>query len=321
MIKVEQLRQPAVRRFVDSLNARDEKAFAEAVAGQFAYTCGEEAGGAAEFFTAHTRFVVTEQSEDGHTLTGVMSKSGEVVPAQWTLVPRAFKDVFKVVVATDIEFPQGAFGEALFHIDSPEGGVRTPEGTLRRMELGSHSYVHSWTRGALGKFDWINTGTKADADVYKSFHSPADGDQVDKVTSSKVTSRLAVDLGWDGGYQQATVHFHAKPYYAEPLAWREEHMRMVDGSVPTITATLTLTGPPTLTAPDRKAVHTEQITVKGTMPPYLLDFTRTFPLNGLPLGTYTLTLADAVKTGGYRSSTANTAVRLKDHTIDFRVGA
>lgn len=321
MISTEKLRQPAVRAFIDSLNARDERAFAEAVYGKFTYTCGEEEGDAAGFYPAHTQFVVTDQSSDGCTLTGVMLKADDPVAARLTFFPRGYGSVFKLDVATDVEIPRDSYSDARLHLSGGRGEPKPAVGTLRRMKLGDDYFVHRWGRGGLGRADWINTGEKApDPDVYQTFHSPAHGEQTDEVRVSRVVSRLSVDLGWDGTYQKATARFHATLSFWEAVTWLSEKYRLAGESIPKITGTLTLTGPPTLTVPDGNVISTEEITVTGGKPPYPIDFTREFPLTGLPLGTYTLTLANAVKTGGYWSSKYNTTVTLRDHTISFTVG-
>lgn len=321
MISTEDLQHPAVRAFIDSLNARDERAFAEAFDGTFTYTCGEE-GDAAGFYPVHTQFVVTDESSDGCTLTGVMLKAGDPVAARLTFVPWGYGSVAELGVSTDVEIPDDSFIDALGHLDS--GGRAEPKpavGTLRRLKLGSHYYVHRWGRGGMGSADWINTGEKAsDPDVYQSFHSPAHGEQTDEVRVSRAVSRLSVDLGWDGTYQKATARFHATLSFWEAVTWLSEKYRLAGDSIPKITGTLTLTGPPTLTAPDGNVISTEEITVTGSKPPYPIDFTREFPLTGLPLGTYTLTLTNAVKTGGYWSSKYNTTIGLRDHTLSFTVG-
>ncbi|MFH8692494.1 nuclear transport factor 2 family protein [Streptomyces anulatus] len=321
MISIEKLRQPAVRAFIESLNDRDEKAFAEAVHEKFTYTHGEEEGDAAGFYTAHIQFVVTDQSSDGFTLTGVMLKTDDEVAVRLTFFPAGYASVGKLGIATDVEIPSDSFIDALAHLGGGRAQAKPAVGTLRRLKLGDHYFVHRWGRGAMGSADWINTGEKApDPDVYQSFHSPAHGEQTDEVRVSRVVSRLSVDLGWDGTYQKATARFHATLSFWEAVKWLPENLRLAGTSIPKITGTLTLTGPPTLTVPGGTVISTEEITVTGSKPPYPIDFTREFPLTGLPLGTYTLTLANAVKTGGYWSSKYNTTIAIKDHTISFTVG-
>ncbi|MGW6950175.1 hypothetical protein ACWGHD_25055 [Streptomyces xanthophaeus] len=137
---------------------------------------------------------------------------------------------------------------------------------------------------------------------------------------SKLISHLRLDLGWQDTYQKATVRYHAMPYYWDALAWFNERLSLADEYKPRVKGTLTLTGPPTLTAPEGKVISTEEITVKASKLPYPLDFTREFPLADLPPGTYTLTLANAVKTGGKWSNQYATTIKLKDHTLTFAVG-
>ncbi|MFD9457810.1 hypothetical protein ACFWBC_32565 [Streptomyces sp. NPDC059985] len=318
MIATEKLHQPAVQAFIDSLNARDERAFADAVIANFVYTCGQDKGDAADFYTSHTQFVVTEQSRDGRTLTGVMIRSGEPTAARWKFEPR-FKDVVELDIDATVELSDDVFAAAMGQFDF--GANRsTPAGSLRRMTLGDDHYVHSWGRGALGRYDWINTGEKANGPVYRSYHSPADGDQSDEVRISKVYSRLSVDLGWEDTHQKATVRFNATLKYWDAVAWLDERMRLADETVPVIKGTLTLTAPPTLTVPDGKIISSEGITLRGHRPPYALDLTREYSLAGLTPGTYTLTLTDAVKTGGYWTTKYNTTVKLKDHTLTFPIG-
>ncbi|MGW6950174.1 hypothetical protein ACWGHD_25050 [Streptomyces xanthophaeus] len=118
MIPTEQLSQHAVRKFVDTLNARDERAFADAVSPHFSYTSGEEKGDAADFYQACTQFVAVEQSADGNTLTGVMHKSDEPAAARWTFLPRATKDVFRLDIATDVKVSDDAWGHAMYRLHS-----------------------------------------------------------------------------------------------------------------------------------------------------------------------------------------------------------
>ncbi|MFC8231040.1 hypothetical protein [Streptomyces sp. NPDC057287] len=316
MIDTENLEQLAVRNFVDSLNTRDERAFAGAVIPDFVYTSGRDKGGAADFFTTHTRFVVTEQSEDGCALTGVMVKSGQAAAAHWRFTPR-FKDVFKLHVDPDVELPDHDFADAMLHLGTATDAPGTQEGTVRRMKLGEDHFVHRWGRGGLGRTDWINTGEKANDPVYKTFHS---GERRDEFDVSRVTSQLSLDLDWDGTHQKATARFHATLKYWDAVAWLNERLRLADETTPVITATLTLTGPPTLTVPDGKLISTEKIRIKGHRPPYPLDLTREYSLTGLTPGTCTLTLTDAVKTGGSWTSTHDTTVKLTDHTLTFPVG-
>ncbi|MFJ3791516.1 hypothetical protein [Kitasatospora sp. NPDC090091] len=321
MISTEHLKDRAVRQFVEALNARDERAFAKAVVDDFTYTCGEETGGAADFFTGHTEFVAAEESREGDTLTGFVIRSGRGDKVQWAFRAMPGIGVIKLDVTTGVEIPADSFSRIMRQLGTDRR--RPPEGTLRRLELGDHYFVHKWERGLGDTYDWINTGEKAvDPDVYRTFDSPAKGDQDDcsRNKVSRVTSRLTVQVGWGDTYQKATVRFHAKPYYAEPLVWREEHMRLVDESVPTLAATLTLTAPPTLTAPEPKVVSTEEIKVIGTKPPYPLDFTREFTFTDLPLGTYTLALTDARKNGGYWSSSRDTTVMIEDRALTFTIG-
>lgn len=94
---------------------------------------------------------------------------------------------------------------------------------------------------------------------------------------------------------------------------------MADEFIPALTGALTLTGP------DGSVVSTERITAGGGRRPYTMTFTREFSLRDRLTGTYTLSLTDAVKTGGAHTRTAGRRtgkdeVRLKDHTLTFTVG-
>ncbi|MFI5531186.1 hypothetical protein ACIA8O_21915 [Kitasatospora sp. NPDC051853] len=314
----------AIQTFIDALNTRDERAFADAVTDKFTYTFDEETGSAADFFTTFTGFVMTSQSSDEHTLTGVMLNADEEVAAQWKFTAPAFTQVTGLTIGTDVEIPDRDFTEALHELDAAARLADTPVGTLRRkVMVRDEYYVYRWGRGAGGAIDWINTGEKApDPDVYKTFDNPADGDQSDKVRASKVNSRLSLSLGWDDGHQKATVRFRAKPYYWDATVWLEENLALVDARIPVITGRLTLTGPSTLTAPEGRVISSELVTIRDTTAPYLLELTREFPLKDLQPGTYTLTLTEAVKKGGFAfGGKYNTTIKMKDHVISFPVGS
>ncbi|MFH8836314.1 hypothetical protein [Streptomyces sp. NPDC017868] len=315
---------PGIQAFIDALNIRDERAFADVVTDKFTYTFGEENGGAADFYKSFTGFAMTDQSSDGYTLTGVMLKADEPVAAQWEFTPPAFMDVTGLTIGTDVEIPDDAFDDAVYELDAASLQASTPVGTLRRMPLVRDDYyVHRWGRGAGGGIDWINTGEKAtDPDVYKTFDSPADGDQSDKVRASKVNSRLSLSLGWDDSYQKATARFRAKPYYWDATVWLEENMRLADARIPVITGRLTLTGPPSLTEPEGKVISTELVTIRDATAPYLLELTREFSLKDLQPGTYRLALTEAVKKGGFAfGGKYNTTIKMKDHVLSFAVGS
>ncbi|MFK0238062.1 hypothetical protein [Streptomyces vinaceus] len=336
MITTEKLKHPLVRDFVTALNTQDPAMFAAVVTENFQYDDEEEQAGGDVFLATRAAIVINDQNTDGLTITGIALRHDTATPVRWAFIPRDGK-IARLAISDSVDLPDSFWDEAVAELEQRQGGDAGPDsarltgmngathlrGALRREGLGSHRYVMRWGPGALGGVDWINTGEKADDDVYRSFRSPSSGDHDDRAAVGKissVSSHLELKLGWDGDdYQKATAAFWSKPYRWESVAWLPENLRMSDEFVPALTGTLTLTGP------DGSVVSTEKITASGGMPPYLMTITREFSLRDQPTGTYTLTFTDALKTGGAHTRTAGQRtgrdeVRLKDHRITFTVG-
>jgi hypothetical protein len=335
VIDNEKLTHPLVRDFVIALNAQDPDSFAAVVADGFQYTAGEEQADAELFLETRTALVINDQNADGLTVTGIVLHNGAVRPVRLDFTPHDGK-LAKLTLTDSVDLPESFWDEAVAELDRRQGGSEAPdsatltrdgnahpEGTLRREELGGHRYVMAWGPGARGRADWVNTGDKADDDIYQSSRSPSSGDHDDRAAIGKissVSSHLELKLGWDGdGYQKATATFWAKPYRWESVAWLPENLPMADEFIPTITGTLTLTGP------DDSVLSTERITAGGGRRPYTMTFTRDFFLRDRLTGTYTLSFTDAVKTGGAHTRTAGQRtgkdeVQLKNHTLTFTVG-
>ncbi|PKV82818.1 hypothetical protein [Streptomyces sp. TLI_146] len=67
-------------------------------------------------------------------------------------------------------------------------------------------------------------------------------------------------------------------------------------------------------------ISTEEVKFKGTGSNYPIDFTRDVPLKDLSPGTYTLSLTNAIKRGGYSFGSNVTTFTVKDHIVTFTVG-
>ncbi|WP_253891148.1 hypothetical protein [Actinokineospora diospyrosa] len=338
MLLATELTQPTVHTFVDALRERDEGALADVTSDNFVFVAPDlgDAGGLpmgdlGAFLSAEVMLVVTGQSEDGLTLTGLASWRRHFVGVRWTFQVEDEKVAELLIARASLAEADRAEAESQLRELTHQAGIVTFEtahdsngrthaqGTLRRTTVGSDHYrVSEWTVGALGGISWIVTDEKlTDPDVYRSLRSPESGEHDDSAKYLKIKSHLDLVLGWDDdSYQKATVSFHGTPQRWDAVMWLPENLTLVDRAVPSMSGTLTLTGP------DGSVVSTEKITVKGTGTPYPLSFTREFALADLPLGRYTLAFTDAVKTGGYQpGSTASDRVHMQDHTITFTVGA
>ncbi|MGW4889037.1 hypothetical protein [Streptomyces murinus] len=328
MIKTEDLTHRAVRDFVAAFNDQDDNALRHA-APHFTCTVGDLHALRSHF----TAFVAVEEQDDGLTLDGFAAHGIQPMSARWAFTVDAGR-VERLEVTPDVPVSSPRMGEVLTELREniparataarfarvrDKDGHMHPKGTARRMRLGDHLFVHEWDTGAAGSVDWIVTGEKADDDVFRSVRSPSSGDHDDrgggprKVAS--VSSHLKLELGWDGdGYQKATVSYWAKPYHWDAVKWCTERLTLSEEYIPRITGTLILTGP------DDTAVSTEEITVSGGRPPYERAFSRELELRHLIPGTYTLTFADAVKSGGSGANKGQDHVALTDHTVTFTVG-
>ncbi|MFB8171441.1 hypothetical protein ACFC60_26215 [Kitasatospora purpeofusca] len=340
MITSEELTHPAVRTLLTAVQDREQGMAKSAVAGDFVCNATglvtsaarPDMGDLGRFLSARPLLAVTGQSEDGLTLTGLANWRGHAVGSRWVFSAHGGRlgqlritraelpdaDLKEAQAALD-ELATGA-GVGTFRTVRDSDGRTHPKGRARRLPVGGHHYLHSWTAGP-GGISWISTGEKLpDPDVYRAHRDPATGEHTAESAQSKVTSHLDVTLGWDDTYQKATVTFQATPYYWDAVTWLAEDLPLTDEAKPELTGTLTLTGP------DHTVVSTEEITVKAAKAPHLLTFTREFSLADAPVGDYTLTLTDPVKTRGFRSRkdgipTNRTDVHMKDHTITFTVGA
>ncbi|WP_159028304.1 hypothetical protein [Kitasatospora sp. MY 5-36] len=321
---------------ITALQRQDEEELATIASDQFSYVLPESPvlaelpmGDFDDFRSAEAVIVVTDQSADGLTLTGLATWNRHSLGVHWQF--EVEEDQVSVLHVTAAQLPEATrkeaeealrmlldeVGFATFGSTRDGTGRTHPQGTLRRTSMGHGHYVLSeWTVGGAGRIGWINKDEKLpDPHVYRSLRSPESGEHDCRSTYAKVTSHLDLTLGWDDdSYQKATASFHAAPYRWDAVTWLTENLDLVDRAKPRISGTLTLTGP------DGAVVSTEEITVKGDKQPFPLAFTREFALADRPVGRYTLTFTDAVKSGGY-SPSGGTTVELKDHAITFTVGA
>ncbi|MFE6662984.1 hypothetical protein ACFVFH_05380 [Streptomyces sp. NPDC057697] len=330
MIKTADLTERAVREFVEAFNEGDKETLRATVSPVFASSAGD----LDDLLRQFTAFVPVKEQNGGLSLTGLATQTRMTVPVKWSFTVE-YGRVGRLEIEQGADM-SGANGrealtelreriparaaEALFARSHDADGRTHPAGTARRMRLGEHLFVHTWTVTGRGSVDWVITSEKADDDTYRSLRSPASGHHDDrgggpKLVSS-VSSHLGLALGWDGaGYQKATVSFWAKPYYWEAVKWNAEYLNLSHEYIPQLTGTLTLTGP------SGAVVSSESVTVSGGKVPYEMEFSREFALGELPTGTYTLTFADAWKKGGTWANKRHDQVHLKDHALAFDIGA
>ncbi|MGE7391593.1 nuclear transport factor 2 family protein [Streptomyces sp. NPDC004126] len=320
MITPSELTHPAVRDFVTAFNDHQVDAVHATVTDDFAATSGPVRNNARRFMTVRSAIAIHHQDAEGLTVRGLYRQGHQNAPVRWAFTPRDGK-IAELVITKDDDFPSGFFNEADPELERCLGrgtpyrtdsdGKPRPLLALRREKLGSHLYVTRFSHSGL----WVNTGEKADGDVHRSYRSPSSGDHDDRSRVSSVSSHLDLRLGWDGDdHQMATVSYWAKPYYWDAIKWCPERLRLDDSAIPTITGTLTLTGP------GDTIVSTENITINGGHVPYERTFTRTIALADTPSGTHTLTFTQAVKTGGTGTNKGADKVELSDHTLTFTVG-